>query len=142
MKHNMNVIQIRGIRGLILTAGAICCLAAGFIWFPGWVLMHLWNFSASYINNMPSISAIQGILLWGIIVASYFAFKKDKLVVCLKAPQGLSEDEIKEVFSDLKEQNTQEKIIQAMLKAREAELRYKNEENKIEDKEEITANKD
>ena len=142
MKHDMNVIQIKGIRGLILAGGAVCCLAAGFIWFPGWVFMQLWNLCTPYLNNVPSLGIIQGILLWGIIVASYFAFKKDKFVVCLKSPQGLSEEEIKEVFSDLKEQNTQEKIIQAMLKAREAELKYKKEENKIEDKEEVTANKD
>ena len=142
MKNNMNVIQIRGIRGLLIAGGAVCCLAVGFIWFPGWVLMQLWNLSASYLNNVPALGILQGILLWGIIVASYFAFKKDKLVVCLKTPQGLSEDEIKEVFSDLKEQHTQDKIIQAMLKAREAELKYKAEETKTENNEEVTTNKE
>lgn len=144
MKHNMNIIQIRGIRGLIVAGAAVCCLAVGFIWFPGWVLMQLWNLCASYTTAIPVIGIIQGIILWGICIAAYFAFKRDKLVVCLKAPQGLSEDEIKEVFADLKEESTQDKIIQAMLKAREAELKYKSEniEDKTETKEEVTVNKD
>lgn len=130
MKHNMNVIEIRGIRGIIITGCAICCLAVGFIGFPGWVMMHVWNFISSYAPSMPSIGIIQGILLWGIVVASYLAFKKNPLIVCVKTPQGLSEEELKSVFADLKESTKQDIILQSMLKAREAELKYKAEQEK------------
>ncbi len=134
MKKNLNVIQIRGVKGLILVGMLICCLAAGFIAFPGWVAMHIWNFTAAYLE-IPAIGLIQGILLWGIIVASYFTFRKEKLVVCMKSSQGLSEEELKTVFADIKKQAADDKIIQAMLKAREAELKTKEaEENKTEDK--------
>ena len=139
MKHNMNIIQIRGIRGLILAGAAVCCLAVGFIGFPGWVFMHIWNFGASYTDVVPAIGIIQGILLWGIIIASYFAFKKDKFIVCVKSPDGLSEDELKSVMADLREQNAQDMIIQSMLKAREAELKYKNNKELDETKEEVTS---
>lgn len=136
MKHNMNVIEIRGIRGLILTGGIICCLAVGFIGFPGWVLMHIWNYFASYSLDFPAIGIIQGILLWGIIIASYLAFKKEKFIVCLKAPKGLSEEELKSVFADLKESTKEDIVLKTMLKAREAELKYKAEKEKeSEDKE-------
>lgn len=134
MKKNLNIIQIRGVKGLILVGMLICCLAAGFIAFPGWVAMHIWNFTAAYLE-IPAIGLIQGILLWGIIVASYFTFRKEKLVVCMKSSQGLSEEELKTVFADIKKQAADDKIIQAMLKAREAELKAKEtEENKTEDK--------
>ncbi len=134
MKKNLNIIQIRGVKGLILVGMLICCLAAGFIAFPGWVAMHIWNFTAAYLE-IPAIGLIQGILLWGIIVASYFTFRKEKLVVCMKSSQGLSEEELKTVFADIKKQAADDKIIQAMLKAREAELKTKEaEENKTEDK--------
>ena len=73
----------------------VTCLAAGFGAFPGWVCMHLWNFGASYTNALPSIGLIQGLLLWGIMVAAYFTFRKQKLVVCMKAPKGLSDEELK-----------------------------------------------
>ena len=139
MKHNMNVIEIRGIRGMIMTGGIICCLAVGFIGFPGWIMMHLWNFGASYSLNMPSIGIIQGILLWGIIIAAYFAFRKDKLIVCVKSPKGLSEEELKSVFADLKESTKEDIVLKTMLKAREAELKL-NSENERESEEKETEN--
>ena len=142
MKHNMNIIEIRGLRGIILAAATVCCLAVGFIGFPGWILMHSWNYAASYFTMVPTIGILQGILLWGIVIASYFTFKKDRLVVCVKTPKGLSEDELKDVFENIKAQSAQDKILQAMLKAREAELKYKEAENQVSEKEETTVNKD
>lgn len=103
----------------------VCCLAAGFIVFPGWVAMSVWNFAASYSLQVPTIGIFQGGLLWGILVASYFTFRKDKFVVCMRTPQGLNEEELKAVFADIKKQADDEKILQSMLKARETELKLK-----------------
>ena len=132
MKKNLNVIQIKGVKGLIMLVMVGCCLVAGFIVFPGWVAMNIWNVLASLVNNAPSIGIIQGVLLWGIIVASYFTFRKERVVVCMKTPQGLNEEELKAVFDDIKKQTQDDKIIQAMLKARETELKLneKEEDNK------------
>ena len=132
MKKNLNVIQINGVKGLIMLVMIGCCLVAGFIVFPGWVAMNIWNVLASLVNNAPSIGIIQGVLLWGIIVASYFTFRKERVVVCMKTPQGLNEEELKAVFADIKKQTQDDKIIQAMLKARETELKLneKEEDNK------------
>ena len=132
MKKNLNVIQIKGVKGLIMLVMVGCCLVAGFIVFPGWVAMNIWNVLASFVNNAPSIGIIHGVLLWGIIVASYFTFRKERVVVCMKTPQGLNEEELKAVFADIKKQTQDDKIIQAMLKARETELKLneKEEDNK------------
>lgn len=132
MKKNLNVIRIKGVKGLIMLVMVGCCLVAGFIVFPGWVAMNIWNMLASLVNNAPSIGIIQGVLLWGIIVASYFTFRKERVVVCMKTPQGLNEEELKAVFADIKKQTQDDKIIQAMLKARETELKLneKEEDNK------------
>ena len=137
MKKNLNVIQIKGIRGLIMLFLIACCLAAGFIVFPGWVVMNIWNFVVSFIESIPAIDLIPGILLWGIMVVSYFTFRKEKIVVCMKTPQGLSEEELKAVFADIKRQSNEDKILQAMLKAREAELKLKETEGSDEQKTEI-----
>lgn len=126
MKNNLNIIQIKGFKGLIYAAFIICCLIAGFGWFPGWVCMKLWNLSASHIIQIPSIGIIQGLLLWGIIAASYFTFRKDRLVVCMKASDGLSEEELKSVFADMKKQAKEDAFLRNMLKAHSAELRIKN----------------
>ena len=125
MKKNFNVIQIKGFRG-ILYMGFICtCLAAGFGWFPGWLCMKFWNLASAYIQ-IPAIGIFQGILLWAIIAASYFTFRKDKLVVFMNASEGLSEEELKAVFADMKKNLKNDKIFQDMINARRAELKIKN----------------
>ncbi len=137
MKKNINVIQIRGIRGLIIAGMVVCCLFAGFVLFPGLVAMVAWNAVAEHVSQIPAIGIIQGVLLWGIIVASYFVFRKEKLVVCMKSSQGLSDEEIKSVFADIKKQAQDDKIIQAMLKARETELKIKDSEEDSTSKQDI-----
>lgn len=133
MKNNLNVIQIRGIKGLVIAGLVVCCLFAGFIVFPGWVGMHIWNYVATNLISIPSIGLVQGVLLWGILVAGYFAFRKDKVVICMKSPKGLDEEELKAVFADIKKQSIEDPILQAMLKAREAELKNKQQEEKNEE---------
>ena len=128
MKNKLNVIQIRGIRGLIIAGFSVCCLAAGFIAFPGWILMLSWNASTQYFENLPTIGLFQGVLLWAIIVTAYFVFRKEKVVVCMKSPQGLSDEELKAVFADMKRQAKEDPILQAMMRAREAELKYKSQQ--------------
>lgn len=141
MKKNLNVIQIRGIKGLFIAGMVVICLAAGFIVFPGWVWMNLWNLAASYISDLPSIGLVQGVLLWGIILAAYFTFRKEKVVVCLRSPKGLSEDELKTVFADIKKQAQEDPVLQAMMKAREAELKLDSQPSefkKVDSEEENT----
>ena len=128
MKKNINVIQIKGIKGIIVAGFIVSCLAAGFIVFPGWIGMYAWNYVSSLSSNIPSIGLFQGILLWGIIIAAYFTFRKEKVIVCMKSPQGLSDDELKAVFADIKKQAQEDPIMQAMMRAREAELKYKAQE--------------
>ena len=88
--------------------------------------MKLWNLVSLYSGKIPEIGILQGVLLWGIIAASYYTFRKDKLIVCMKATDGLSEEELKAVFSDMKRQVQNDKILNAMLKAHNAELKIKN----------------
>lgn len=131
MKRNINVIQINGIRGLVMAAFAVICLFVGFIIFPGKVWMCLWNYTSNYFNSMPMIGIFQGVLLWCIIVASYFIFRKNRLVVCFKSPNGLSDEELKSVYESVKKQSMEDPIIQAMQKARELELQQKNTEENV-----------
>ena len=126
MKKNFNVIQIKGIRGLLLVAGFILCLAAGFIVFPGLIAMYIWNYAASFVAQLPTIGILQGILLWGIVAASYFLFRKEKLVVCMRSSEGLSEDELKSVFAEMKKQAKEDTFVKNLFKAQEAELKIKN----------------
>ena len=126
MKNNLNVIQIKGFRGILYVGFIVICLAAGFGWFPSWVCMHAWNYAASYLNQIPTIGIFQGVLLWGIIAASYYTFRKEKLVVCMKASDGLSEEELRAVFADMKKQVQSDVFLRDMMKAHRAELKIRN----------------
>ncbi len=126
MKKNLNVIQIKGFRGILYLVFIGCCLAAGFGWFPGWLCMNVWNFVSKYFIRMPSIGIIQGLLLWAIIAASYFTFRKEKLVVCMKASDGLSEEELKAVFAEMKQNIQDDTFMKNMIKAHRAELKINN----------------
>ncbi len=125
MKRNLNIIQIKGVKGIILAVAVVCCLIAGFVVFPGWVWMQLWNYITNFVLTIPTIGLFQGILLWAIMVTAYFLFRKERVVVCMKAPQGLSDEELKAVFADMKKQAQEDLILQAMIKAKEAEEKYK-----------------
>ncbi|MBQ7125946.1 hypothetical protein IJO12_02555 [bacterium] len=131
MKKNLNIIQIKGIKGIFIAIFVVSCLIAGFVIFPGFVFMHIWNLISSYQAEIPSIGIIQGTLLWGIIVASYFTFKKDRFIICVKSPQGLSEDELKAVFANIKEQAEEDIILKTMIEARETELKIKSEQAEL-----------
>lgn len=142
MKKNLNIIQIKGIRGLLLAGFVICCAATGFILFPGWLAMVSWNFLADNVELLPFIGIFQGVLLWAIVLTSYFVFRKEKVVVCMKTPQGLSDEELKAVFADMKKQAEEDPVLRAMMKAREAELKYKAQQNTETNDVDNTANTD
>ena len=71
MKRNTRIIQISGIRGLLMVIFAVTCLAAGFIGFPAIVAMKAWNFAAQYLS-ITLISVCQGLLVLAIVAFSGF----------------------------------------------------------------------
>lgn len=102
MKRNMKVIQINGFRGVALGLFVVSCLIAGFVAFPAFLSMCLWNALAAKVYSIPSLSFFGGLLLWGIIALSFIIFNKKKFLISFNTPHELSEDEIKNVLSKIK----------------------------------------
>lgn len=119
MKKRLNVIQINGFKGLVMAAGIVTCLAAGFIGFPGIVMKTIWNFISSQTGLMPEIATLQGILLWGIIVLSYITFRKKPLLVEFKSADDLSREEIDAVMNRIRVERQADIITKAMMRAKE-----------------------
>lgn len=102
MKNKCTVIQINGLRGLLIVGFVIMCIIAGFIIFPAWCCQHAWNFIASYIIDMPIMELKHGAILWLIIaLISYVTmFGKFKVAfvpakdVELRNRPNISDDEI------------------------------------------------
>ena len=132
MKKNFNVIQINGIKGLIMAGGIVTCLFAGFVMFPGMVMKTVWNIISSSIGIIPQIATLQGVLLWGIVVVSYFAFRRKGFMVEFKSADDLSRDEMDEVMQRIRMERQSDILTKALMNAKKMEDEAKKELKKDE----------
>ncbi len=132
MKKNFNVIQINGIRGLIMAGGIVACLFAGFVMFPGMVMKTVWNFISANVGVIPQIATLQGVLLWGIVVVSYFAFRRKGFMVEFKSADDLSRDEMDEVMQRIRMERQSDILAKALMNAKKMEEEAKEELKKDE----------
>ena len=102
------VIQINGLSGLFMMLFIISCLIAGFICFPAYVSMNVWNYFATKIDSMVSISFIGGLLLWGIIAISFMIFHKRHLIVSFGIPSNMTKEELSELFKKAETQTPED----------------------------------
>jgi len=106
MKKNFRVIQINGFRGICFALAIVSCLIAGFVVFPGYLAMNVWNFVSLKTMLIPPLGLFQGVLLWGIMVVSYMILKKRHVMICFKNPTELSDEELDEVMERIKMETT------------------------------------
>lgn len=102
MNKNYKVIKINGFRGILTAIFIVCCLATGFLVFPGWVCMHAWNYFASMSMFMPKMMLLHGIMLWSIIALSAYAINNNRFLIGFSAPPALNEEQIKDILSRVK----------------------------------------
>ncbi len=132
MRRNAKIIQINGFRGLLTALFIITCLAAGFIAFPGFVAMNIWNYFAG--SNVPQINLYQGILLWAIIFLTYFIATKQRVAVSFATPKELNEEELKTLMERVKMQSQARMINKMILKNIEENEKISQTQNASDDK--------
>ena len=91
MNKHFRIIDVNGFRGLLLFLFIIVCLACGFIAFPGYLSMMLWNALAPSIS-LPEINLLQGILLWAIIAVMIYMFSNHKIIIVMQSRKKLYKD--------------------------------------------------
>ena len=79
MKRRFNIIKLSGFKGVALLIFIAGSLVTGFLVFPGWICMHLWNFAASFFYQIPHMELVHGILLWCIAALSFYALNKNDI---------------------------------------------------------------
>lgn len=84
MNRRFNVIQLSGLKGIFFILFIIGCAAAGFLIFPGWVCMHIWNYAMSFFVDMPAMTMLHGIILWCIIALIIFQLNKKDFGISFK----------------------------------------------------------
>ena len=136
MRNRLNIIQINGIKGIVFVIFAAICLTAGFIVFPGMMFKIGWNMLSSATGALPIIGTIQGTLLWGIVVVSYFTFKKKGFFVELKSADDLSRSEMDAVMHRIRTERQADIISKSIMRARELDAKAHSELDKFVKKEE------
>lgn len=104
-KNNMRIIQISGLRGILMVAFIATCLIAGFVAFPAIVAMHVWNWAANFVA-VPAINIFQGLLLWAIVAISGFIINDRKKYLFAFSPKNkLSDAEVQRILENVKTHN-------------------------------------
>lgn len=98
----MKIVQIDGIKGLITAVFVCACAFSGFVISPGYALKTLWNKYLVGAYMFPNLSLFQGILLWAILVISYFIVSKKGFALSFKSTHEISEDELKSIVNTAK----------------------------------------
>lgn len=94
----MKIIQIDGVKGLISAVVMVVCLFAGFVVSPGYGAMYLWNKFLVSGYNFPQIDLFQGILLWAIVVITYFILTSDGFAISFRNTPQLSDEELNNII--------------------------------------------
>lgn len=102
MRKHSRVIEISGISGLLLLLFSAVCLFVGFVIFPGYLAMNLWNMAGAEISGFPQINLYQGVLLWIIIALAIFISRNCKSPIAFKPAAQLNEREISELMNQIK----------------------------------------
>ncbi len=102
MNKNYRVIKINGFRGVLTALFVICCMTTGFLAFPGWVFMHLWNYVATFFILMPEVHLVHGIMLWAIVALSIYALNNNRMLIGFSSPPALNEEQIKDLVARVK----------------------------------------
>ncbi len=134
MKKRARIIQISGLRGILLVIFIGTCLCAGFVAFPSICAMHIWNYVANFIS-IPLINIYQGAMLWAIIAISGFIINdKEKFLVEFSASNDeLSEKDMQKLMERVKLQSQAQALNSMILKSSELKsLKEINPAEKIE----------
>lgn len=132
MKKKAKIIQISGLRGILLVIFIAVCLAAGFIGFPALVAMYSWNYLATTLA-FPTIDIFQGILLWSLVAGGIYIINDKKKFISafqVQTPKELSDEELKAVLDRARIQ-AQARILNAMtLKSKDIkDIKFESQKN-------------
>ena len=92
MNKHFRIIDVNGLRGLLIFLFIVVCLISGFVIFPAFITMTCWNSLAPLTKILPQINFLQGLLLWAIIGFSVYMFSNHKVVIIMQSRHKLSKD--------------------------------------------------
>ena len=131
MKKNAKIIEIKGLRGIVMVLFVAVCLCAGFVVFPAKVAVYLWNRLAFNYFALPLISLWQGMLLWAAVALSVYIFNSRNRMLSFKTTAQLSDAEMKMLMDRIKIQAEARRLNSLLMKEK---IEKQDEKDKIENK--------
>jgi len=116
------VIQISGIRGILLASFVVVCLFAGFVIFPGKVAQYLWNYLGANYIALPEIALWQGILLWAMLAISIYLLNDRRFAISFQPPSELSDEEMRFLMERIKMQRQAQRLNAMILKSNDIKI--------------------
>lgn len=107
MHKRGRIIEIRGFKGILTAIFIFCCIVTGFTVFPGFIAMNIWNLLTPYINNMPQMNLLHGVMLWAICFLIWFAFKGKMPSMHFGCAPAMNDEEIREFVEQIKKEQQQ-----------------------------------
>lgn len=98
---SFRIMQIGASSGILMWTFVFACLVAGFIVFPSYLSMSVWNYIAQYFDIIPPIGIAQGLFLWIIIIMAYGTLKASYFFVNLTPSLTFMEKDFENI-KDLK----------------------------------------
>ncbi len=104
-KKGLKIIQISGFRGIFLLCFVLFGLFCGFVVFPVWMTMQVWNYIVVDFLHLPEINAIQGSLMWSIIcLLAYMSFK-NSFAIRVHSDESIKNDiELKSIVQEYEQE--------------------------------------
>ncbi len=97
MNKNFKVVQINGLSGILFLVLIVTGLFCGFVIFPIWVIMTVWNAVVADIFYGPVINYIQAAMLWILVALVLYLILKNSVSIKIQRDANLSEEELKEL---------------------------------------------
>lgn len=100
----MKIIKINGIGGICLFVFCACCLVTGFVLFPGWLCMVIWNKIFSYFPQVTQMNIAEGIILWAIIALSLYVLNAKKSLLNFVNTEKVQVMDIRQFIDNLEKE--------------------------------------
>jgi len=126
MRKGPKVIQICGMRGILMAIFIVTCLFAGFVIFPSKMAAYLWNYIGSTYIALPQINALQGGLLWAMTALAFYLLNSKSFAISFGQPTELSEEEMRILMDRIRMQKQAQKLNAMIMKSSEIKIMNKN----------------
>lgn len=105
MNKNFKVVELSGLSGLLILVFVLTSLFCGFILFPIWILMTLWNYIVGNMMHGAVINYFQSALLWIAIILSFYLLTQYSVSIKIQQEEFSENTDIKEIIGEISEKH-------------------------------------